>query len=224
MKALLDADILVYRVGFASKDESEQIALARLTETLTDIVYFEANCDTFDGFITGHNNYRKDIATILPYKGNRTAPKPPHYEAMRQHLVKMGCVEVEGQEADDAIGIAAYSSDPNEYIIVSIDKDLNMLRGTHYNFVKKQFYIVDEDEALKFFYTQLLTGDRTDNIQGIPGIGPRKAAKLLEGLATEAELYKACKEAYDDDKALLENARLLWIRREPNQLWSPPNA
>lgn len=224
MKGLVDCDLLVYRCGFASKGETEQIALSRLTETLTNIVYFDANCDSFDGFITGHNNYRKDIAKIQPYKGNRTAPKPEHYDAMRKHLLKMGCVEVEGQEADDAIGIAAYSSDPKDYTIITIDKDLNMIRGNHYNFVKKETTYIDEEEALKFFYTQLLTGDRTDNIQGIPGIGPAKAKKMLQGLSSEEELYKACKDAYGNDEALLENARLLWIRREPNQLWTPPNA
>lgn len=223
MKGLVDVDVFVYRVAFASKDEDEKLACRRFIDTITQSVFFDAECDSFDGFITGKGNYRYDIAKTLPYKGNRKQEKPKHYEALRKQAVKMGCVEVEGCEADDAIGIAAYSSDPSSYTIITIDKDLDMIRGKHYNFVKKVFNDVSEEQALKFFYQQLLSGDRTDNIQGIPGIGPAKAKKLLKDAETETQLYAAAREAYANDTLLLENARLLWIQREPNQLWTPPN-
>ena len=222
MKALLDADIICYRVGFASEDEDEALALHRCTGLVTEVVFFDAKCDSFDGFLTGSGNFRKDIAKTQPYKGNRKQPKPKHYEALRKHLVKMGCVVVEGQEADDAIGIAAYMTDPEDYTIITTDKDLNMLRGKHYNFVKKEFNYVTEEQAMRFFYTQLLTGDRTDNIQGIPGIGPKKAEKMLKDAVTEEEMYNVAKLGYADDVVLLENARLLWLRREPLQLWTSP--
>lgn len=225
MKALLDADIIAYRVAAASEQDDVALAKARCTELVTNIVYFEANCDEFDGYLTGSNNFRKDIATIKEYKGNRKQPKPKHLQALRDHLVKMGCVVVDGQEADDAIGIAAYASEPDSYTIVSIDKDLLMLRGKHYNFVKKEFTYVTEEDGIRAFYTQLLTGDRTDNIQGIPGIGPAKAAKALKGIEKTEELYEAVKKAYANagiEEQLLENARLLWIRRKEGEVWEPP--
>ena len=221
MKALLDADILVYRVGFASEDVEENIALARCTELVTDIVFFDANCDSYDGYLTGKGNYRYDIAKNRPYKGNRKAPKPKHYEALRNHLIKMGCVVVEGQEADDALGIAACSA-TEDVVIITTDKDLNMIPGRHYNFVKREFKEINAEEAMKFFYTQLLTGDATDNIQGVEGIGPKKAEKALQGAETEEDMYKVAQSLYGDDALLLENARLLWIRREPGQMWTPP--
>lgn len=225
MKALLDADIIAYRVAAASEQDDVALAKARCTELVTNIVYFEANCDEFDGYLTGSNNFRKNIATIKEYKGNRKQPKPKHLQALRDHLVKMGCVVVDGQEADDAIGIAAYAAEPDSYTIVSIDKDLLMLRGKHYNFVKKEFTYVTEEEGIRAFYTQLLTGDRTDNIQGIPGIGPAKAAKALKGIEGEQALYEAVKQAYEAAEIadqLVENARLLWIRRKDNEIWNPP--
>lgn len=225
MHGLLDADIIAYRVAAASENDDVALAKARCTELVTNVVYFEANCDTFDGYLTGGNNYRKDIATIKEYKGNRKQPKPKHLQALREHLMKMGCVVVDGQEADDAIGIAAYAAEPDSYTIISIDKDLLMLRGKHYNFVKKEFTYVTEEQALVAFYTQLLTGDRTDNIQGIPGIGPAKAAKALKGITGDEALYNAVKEAYDAagiKEQLVENARLLWIRRKEGELWEPP--
>ena len=110
-------------------------------------------------------------------------------------------------------------------IIATQDKDLNMIPGAHYNFTKKDGRFIYEAEADAFFYTQLLTGDTTDNIQGVPGLGPKKAAALLTpALGNQVSMYQVCKQAYNDDDALLENARLLWIRRYPGQMWEVPNS
>jgi len=129
----------------------------------------------------------------------------------------------ETQEADDAIGIRAYSMGEEDYIICSIDKDLDNLRGKHYNFVKNEAYYVTEEQAIKNFYRQLLTGDRVDNIPGLSGIGPKKAEKILEGCVTEEELFKAVSQAYKGDlDYLTEQGQLLWIRRKDGELWTPP--
>ena len=56
--ALIDADILCYRVGFASEDVEEAICLARVTELLHEIVYFELKCDDYKAYITGKGNFR----------------------------------------------------------------------------------------------------------------------------------------------------------------------
>ena len=82
---------------------------------------------------------------------------------------------------------------------------------------------IEEQEAIKHFYKQLLTGDRTDNIRGLEGIGNKKAEKILKGLTKEKELYKAVLEKYNNNKEyLLEQGRLLWIRKKKNQLWKLP--
>ena len=76
---------------------------------------------------------------------------------------------------------------------------------------------------MKFFYQQILTGDKADNIVGLYGIGPKKSEKLLEHCETEEDLWKAVVEAYDGDlDRIVENARLLWLRRYPEQIWEPP--
>jgi 5'-3' exonuclease len=70
----------------------------------------------------------------------------------------------------------------------------------------------------------LLTGDGVDNIPGLKGIGPKKAAKILKDCVTEQELYKAVLEAYDGNvEYLTEQGQLLWLRREKGQLWQPPS-
>lgn len=181
-------------------------------------------------WISGDANYRTEIAKTLPYKGNRDPDqKPKHYKAIRDFLIEVyGAEVVEGQEADDAIGINAVAADAEnlDYAIVSIDKDLDMIPGWHYNWVTRDGYYIDETGAMRKFYTQLLTGDRTDNVPGLKGIGPAKAAKILQGKTTEHACYDAVREAYKvagmSDEYLLEQARLLWIRRKPDEMWVPP--
>lgn len=222
--ALIDADILVYRIGFASEDSSEAIAKSRMREFVEDLILFNG-FDSYEGFVSGSSNYRKDIAVTAPYKGNRKQPKPKHYDFLREYLLKEWEFKlVLDQEADDAIGIRAYEMDVGEFSICSIDKDLDMIRGNHYNFVKDFFYDVTDEEAIFNFYKQVLTGDRVDNIIGIKGIGEVKAKRILEKCKDEKEMYLAVLEAYEgNSERVLENGQLLWIRRLPNQIWQPPS-
>lgn len=223
--ALIDADFLVYLCGFSCKEETEQIAKNRLTKMLTDIVYMELKCEDYEAFITGKTNFRYGIATTHPYKGNRKlAEKPPHYEALREHLQRLEAKMSENQEADDDVAIA---STAYKGWIVHVDKDLDQLPGWHYNPVKKEEYYVTEEEGMRNFYLQLLTGDRVDNIVGLHGIGPVKAKKLLAKATTELELYQAVTKAYEKaeepPERVLENGQLLWLSRYNGQRWEAPD-
>lgn len=224
MLALIDADIVCYRIGFACETENEKITVARCAEFMEELV-MKPWVGDYLGYLTGKNNFRMEIAKTEPYKGNRKQDKPVHYDLIREYLISAwGCEVVEGQEADDAIGIKSYEiEDKESFVIMSIDKDLDMLQGWHYNFVKDRKYYIDATEALINFYTQILTGDRVDNIPGLKGIGPAKAAKILKGCRTESELFEAVLKAYDNDiDYLTEMGKLLWIRRKPNEIWQPP--
>lgn len=223
MKALVDADLLVYRFGFASEGDPAEFALARLSEFL-DNLYLELSVDEVWGYLTGKGNFRNEIAVTAPYKGTRIAAKPYHFQLLREYMERAwGFEVVDGIEADDALGIESYRNEPDETIIVSIDKDLNMIRGHHYNFVKEEKYYVTEEDAIRNFYLQILTGDKVDNIIGLQGIGPVKSKKLLQDCITELEMYETVLKAYDGNEArVLENARLLWILREEKQVWHPP--
>ena len=225
MKALIDGDILVYRMGFASENETESIAVARCGEFIEDLLLFNGFGD-YQGYLTGKTNFRNEIAVTAPYKGNRKSAKPKHYQLLRDYMESAwSFTMIEDQEADDAIGIEAYAMEVGEYCICSIDKDLDMLRGDHYNFVKDQRYFITEEEGIKNFYKQLLMGDRVDNIIGIKGIGTVKAERLLKECKNENEMYLTVLEAYDGNaERVLENGRLLWIRRQPQQLWTPPGS
>ena len=223
--AFIDADSLCYAVGFSSNDAEEKIAIARLEQTMTELC-MDLDCEDYKGFLTGKGNFRESIAVTAPYKGQRISEKPVHLQALRDHLVSSwGFEVVNGIEADDAVGIAAYAVAEDESIMVHIDKDLNQFRGWHYNYRKKEKYYVSEFEGLHSFYTQILTGDRIDNIIGLKGIGPVKAKRILEECTNEKELYEAVLKAYEgDQQRVLENAQLLWLQRSLNQTWTPPSS
>jgi hypothetical protein len=224
MIALIDADVVAYRIAFGCQDEPEKIAIAKVSEFLEELVFTYTDVEDCEGYLTGKQNYRFDIAKTAPYKGTRVSEKPKHLGIIRQYMIDAWAFSVqEYQEADDAIGIRAYSLGEEDYVICSIDKDLDNIRGKHYNFVKNEHYTITEEVAIKNFYRQVLTGDRVDNVPGLVGIGPKKADKILKDCVTEAELFNAVLAAYDGDiDRMTEMAQLLWIRRKEGELWTAP--
>ena len=183
---------------------------------------YDLSADDWTTYLTGKRNFRNDVAVTEKYKGNRKKEKPVHIQLLRDYLVaSWNGVVSDGNEADDEIAIAATSLG-DESIIVSLDKDFDQVQGWHYNFVKKNKYYIKPEEGLLNFYMQFLVGDRIDNIIGVDGIGPVKARKLLEG-KTEQEMFDICVEKLGSVERAVENGRLLFLQRHPNQLWSPPN-
>ena len=178
--------------------------------------------DDWDAYLSGADNYRKLMPTNPVYKGNRDPNHGPvHEEALREYAVsKYGALVINGMEADDACGIAQCAAEPESTILISVDKDLNMIPGWHYNYQKKTRYFIYEDEATRFFWTQMVTGDTADNIKGIYGIGPVKAAAMLDGVALEdleSVVWDAYLQEFEDDAERMyrQNQELLWILREP---------
>jgi len=224
MRVLIDGDIIGYRIGFSTEEENEAIAISR-TATFVETMLWEdlEGIETYQGYITGKTNFGNDLAVTAPYKGNRTAPKPKHLEVIRDYLVKAWDFKIsDGEEADDCIAIEHVANN-YETIIASIDKDFMQLKGKHWNYVKKEMKEVSEQEALINFYMQVLTGDRTEKIIGISGIGPVKAKRILAEWESAAEMYTACVEAYGGStERVIENARLLHLRRTVGEIWQPP--
>lgn len=198
---------------------------------MIDNTLAETGADEFSIFLSGDNNFRYEI--YPEYKANRTAPKPRHLKAVKQHLIEKYNAQVsDGCEADDLLGIAQCSSENT--IICSIDKDLRMIPGWHYSFeisgrsggkawtrpMEKVY--VEPFDGLRRFYTQLLTGDSTDNVKGAAGIGKVKAERILFDCRTEAALLEATREYFASDEELEMTGACLWIFRKPNDRWKIP--
>ena len=194
-----------------AEDDHEDYAYAR-TEDLVDDIIVKSEADSFKIYLTGKDNFRY---TIYPeYKAHRPKEKPFWLQAIRDYLVANFNAEViNGQEADDALGI----NQTPDSVICSIDKDLLMIPGHHYNFVKDEKIYVSNFSAIHHFYMQCLQGDRADNIKGIPKVGPKKAEAILAGCGNEKEMFDAVRDAYGNDEEFLMNARVLWIRRNENE-------
>lgn len=221
---LIDADILVYRIAFGCQDDEVDYAYKNMDNLIADIlVGVGADATPFKLFLTGDGNFRKEVATIQPYKGTRSSEKPTHYQALRDYLVDhWGAEVITGMEADDALAIHGTQM-KDECVIVSVDKDLLQVAGWHYNFNKKQMIYVSDFEGTYNLYHQMLTGDRVDNIRGVMGIGQVKATKLLKDCDTEYKMFATVLEAYDNNlEELIENARLLYLLRHEGDWWHPP--
>lgn len=237
MKALIDSDIFQWEFGSSSDSEFKPIpwpfVQARIQGRI-DKIMEETGADEYQLYITSDDksNFRYSLATIKPYKGHRKQDKPYWYNHIRNFLVDFrGAIEVFGQEADDAISIEQFNNEGT--IICSRDKDLKNTPGWHYEWgvsgKPSKTFFVTEIEALRNFYCQLLTGDSTDNIPGLFGVG--SSSKLLEHVSdcsVERDMFCIARREYEKRfgsywKAfLLENGRLLWMRREENQMWSWP--
>jgi hypothetical protein len=219
-------------------------------KSLTEFVIEENNGTDFKIFLSGKDNFREKVAVTYPYKAHRwngkkrdqmrkagmwldwldsteskfVEPRSPHHmRSVRDFLVKeFGAIVADGQEADDLMGIHQTEST----VICTTDKDLNMVSGWHMkipvNGASAEKFFIEPDVAIRNFYKQLLTGDTTDNIVGLHGIGPAKAEKIIGSCEDEEEMFNACLCMYGGDyNRTIENGRLLWIRQEEGQLWEP---
>lgn len=219
--ALIDADILVYRIGFATNDDSEDMAVRTMAGFLEDLLMFDLpEAQTWELFLTGKNNFRTEKAVTAPYKGNRKSEKPQHYGLLRDYLqYSWSAYLTDGIEADDMLAIRATELG-DDSVIVTLDKDLDQVVGWHYNFAKKDKYYITEDVGLLNFYKQFLVGDRIDNIIGAPGIGDKKSQKLLEG-KSQREMWGTVVEHLGEERAI-ENGHLLYMLRHPTDSFAPP--
>lgn len=247
LTALVDCDILRFRCGFAADSQIKKEAAEaepgageeRIKEMMQDIDYtavalqnvkttLENITEQFNGqhelYIHGEGNFRYELATLKPYKGNRDqAHKPKYFKEIKDYIVETwDAIVVNEIESDDALGIRQYEAKDNT-CIVSNDKDMDMIPGYHFNWVKNDFYFIEEREANLMLFWQMLVGDTSDNIPGITNVGPKTASKLLsdvqsceEALAVVTPLYE---KQYGDKAPMIMNeiANLLWIRRHLHQ-------
>lgn len=195
------------------------------TKVLIERILEATRVDSYQLYLTGKDNFR--VVLFPEYKAGRP-PKPVHYQAIRDYLVNVwGAIVVDGQEADDAMSIAQYA-DPENTIICSRDKDLDMVPGNHYNWEKDIIYTVDKLTGLRSFYGQMLKGDSTDNIPGIyKTTGSRCKSEwigFLDNIDDEWEMWDFVLSLYGDThrERVVLIARLLWMQEYDGQIWTPP--
>lgn len=188
--ALIDADSLLY---FEMGKDTLEEAIDGINQRIQQIL-IETEAESYIGYLTLGKCFRYDIAKSKPYKHNRKGGlKPPIFYALRAYVQQEhNFRSVDGFEADDMVGIAKdyFKSQGIECVISSPDKDvLQQIPGKHYNYQKAEFVETTAEDAKKFLWKQVLMGDTTDGIPGIPGLGPKTADAIIDNMPKSKLAY-----------------------------------
>ena len=329
--ALIDADLLPYKVGFTIDEMDEFSAKKTVAEGYADSIMdtdqckdainqldwlinrwvTSSGCDSAKLYLTdAPNQFRHDLAISEKYKGKRDdTPKPPFFYELKMYLVhKHNAIVATDNEADDMLSIELNKEntalleqgveigsqthrDFHTKVLVSIDKDLRITSGMHFNpdvqahtwveplgyleavYSKKEINVYEywptikavpinlseadprwalvdrfqrgakkgthklkrvligtgpssaidklKGSGLKFFYSQLITGDDVDCYSGLKGSGKTAAFNLLDSAKSEQELFDRVLNAYRDhygDEVSFKDWRGRQITAGPHQL------
>jgi len=188
---VIDADSLVYTVGYKFKNMFiRPMGINKLDEFIKDILV-ETKAKHYLGFFgaMGSKNFRYGVAKERPYKGTR--PEKEDYIKFWEPILKdrmenfWNFIPVDKIEADDACTIAANHNRKKfkKVFIATPDKDLLQLPEMwFYDYNKRIKMYCNETVSNRLFYCQLLKGDTTDNIGGLPGVGDGAAIKAYDAI------------------------------------------
>lgn len=221
----------------AASAENDDVGIAKhYVDKLLDNCLVDLNATEFQFYLTGSTNFRFQV--YPEYKANRLdTPKPKHLPALRDYVMEnYNGIMSEGCEADDLMGIAQCAESATaRTVIVSLDKDMLMIPGEHYSWHIEggpagkrwvrdaKLQEITPIQGYRNFYTQMLTGDTSDNIKGVAGIGKVGAGKLLTNPdLTEEEMFHIVADAYSNDEEMLMNGQCLWIHRKHKDIWELP--
>ena len=221
MIAIIDGDVLLYMSiwGMDTKQEANDKFDGLFNSSLESVFATD-----YVMALGGPDNFRVDL--FPNYKGNRTKSKstrPEWFLDLKSDIVERyeGCIFTDNCEADDMIRVWANELTEAciENIVISVDKDLDCIPGLHYNPRKEFIYEVKEAYAEYFYWKQVIMGDPTDNIPGIPRIGPKTAEAILEGSTDyRASVCRAYEKFYKEEgyEYMIANGRLIHIWRHMN--------
>jgi len=172
-------------------------------------------------FDSARQTFRNEIYS--DYKANRSeAPDDlaPQFEYIRKSVLafNLPSVDLPNYEADDLIAtyVEKILKKGAKVTIVSSDKDLMQLykKGVRIFDPIKNKFITKEDiinkfgvDASKVIDVQSLAGDSSDNVPGVPGIGVKTAAELINKYGTLEKLLKSAHEIKQNKRreTLIEN-------------------
>jgi DNA polymerase-1 len=212
---IIDADTFIYKSCFVGSTLKDKF---NIVNRLINDVINKVDCDEVIGYI-GFNSKNSFRNKIYPeYKQNRNNSKrPEHLKEVSEYLHEYkGFNLIEGIEVDDACSITAnyykVNFPSNNYVVASNDKDLLQIPSYHYNpNLPFSDHIINVDNAgyitrlpnKKVFstglyraYSQVLQGDSSDNIKGLPKMGEVGAYKLLSTISSD-KLEETCLTKYE---------------------------
>jgi hypothetical protein len=231
--AHIDADFIAYQVSAESNDEVQGLKPRKSLEDMqnnakraAEHLMRCAGATSYHCHITpggSDKGGRSDQAVQQEYQSARKGrDKPEFLDVTRAYIGQElnGVVHLT-QEADDGMARANYDAeDRNLSVIVSMDKDLRMVPGLHYDFdtdtvidVDKRFGHIWIDDTkstktlkgwgTKFFWAQCLMGDAADTIKGLPAVSGR----TVQGF-TPTKAYQTVFQKWVDEEDPAKRAAL----------------
>jgi len=186
MVSLIDADSIVHILAYNHRDHTDVQVVEAAADDFVRTILTMTHADTYLGTFSSDKNFRHREYKYAKYKGER--PERPDWfkfweQPIKQYLEReWKFITPRDLEADDIMGAMAEVFP--DCTICSPDKDMKQIPGVHYDYKKTEMVpeLISEETAKYNFWLQILTGDGTDNIKGVPGLGPKKAEKVLTEL------------------------------------------
>jgi 5'-3' exonuclease len=196
MKVLLDADSLIFAscINAESLEDAISNFNSKLESVIDDLSEF---CDADDVVVCsgGDNSLRTSINES--YKANRKNRPELLTDVHKEVKLSYDSVSKKGYETDDVVAsLWKKEVDLNgedSVIIAANDKDYKQLPCWYFDtyYSRRTLDKIEELEALKNFYTQMIVGDSADNINYIKGKGKAFAKNLFKGIRTHFGLFRA---------------------------------
>jgi len=201
MTLLIDADMLAYAASCSSEFDCKfnEYQHVLLSDERAALDYVAAKIEEYQS-ITGDRGKLTMCFTDNPtfrqqevyqdYKANRIGKRKPLglknvIDAMKRYY---DFAVYPHLEADDVMSLIATAETHPTCVIVSGDKDMKsvpciLLRNG-------ELETISEKRADRNWMISVLTGDRIDNIQGLPGVGPKTAEKILGDSDTLSDMWE----------------------------------
>lgn len=243
---MIDGDALPYMFGWVHRTHTEVTEMDRALDSWFEDLKLLSGAKTYVGVLAHPEAqcFRIEEYKFKRYKGSRTDKEQDPGMAFWMPYVKGILLEKYGfihapqhVETDDVIaylGTELSIESPDGYIgwMASPDKDMKQIAGYHLDYRKMidgggiKNEIITKDQATLHWCMQMLCGDSTDTIAGIPGTGEKKAADLLaKGTpftwrAQVQEAYQKYFGSYYGDIIYDETYAAVTLMHPGNKYWS----
>jgi 5'-3' exonuclease len=192
--ALIDGDSIAYILGWNFRESFDENLMKYSVDNFINTTLELLEATHYIGALSSKPVFRDQTYKYARYKGTRgeTHPDIERWKPfINNHLIQHWKFQaLHALEADDVVAYHAYNPALGECIICSPDKDLRQIPGRLYNYNNGVMETITPEVALETFQTLMVCGDITDNIKGIPGLGPVKLAKKLQEGKTVYQLYE----------------------------------
>jgi 5'-3' exonuclease len=191
--ALIDGDSIAYILGWNFRESYDTELMQYSVDNFVQSLLTVLETTHYIGALSSKPVFRDQVYCYAKYKGTRKEDEPwitrwkPIVNARLTEKWKF--VTLPMLEADDVVGWHAYNDALGERIVCSPDKDLRQIPGTLYDYRTGEKHTFDQEAAKANFTTLMVCGDTTDNIKGVPGLGPVKLKEKLKRGLSAFDMY-----------------------------------